>query len=126
MRRGIVPDAGGAYLLPRLVGRSEGQGVAVLRRRRERSRRRGHGPGQQGRTAADLEAARTSGPRVWPTSPTRAIALTKALVNRSLDSDRSTAFAEEAMAQDVAMTTADANEGVAAFVERRDPTYRGW
>lgn len=47
-------------------------------------------------------------------------------MNRSLDSDRATAFAEEATAQELNMGTVDANEGVAAFVERRSPTYRGW
>ena len=52
--------------------------------------------------------------------------LTKWLVNRSLDSDRATAFHDEALAQDINMTTADAQEGVASFVERRDPDYRGW
>ena len=45
---------------------------------------------------------------------------------RSLESDRATAFHEEAVAQEMNMSTVDANEGVAAFVERRDPTYRGW
>ena len=58
--------------------------------------------------------------------PTRALGLTKRLLNRSLDSDRATAFREEALAQELNMSTHDANEGVAAFVERRDPVYRGW
>jgi 2-(1,2-epoxy-1,2-dihydrophenyl)acetyl-CoA isomerase len=54
------------------------------------------------------------------------VGFTKWLVNRSLDSDRATAFAEEALAQDLNMGTHDAQEGVAAFMERRDPDYRGW
>ena len=60
------------------------------------------------------------------TGPTRSISLTKWLVNRSLESDRAGAFHDEAIAQDLNMTTADAQEGVAAFVERRDPEYHGW
>jgi 2-(1,2-epoxy-1,2-dihydrophenyl)acetyl-CoA isomerase len=60
------------------------------------------------------------------TGPTRALALTKALLNRSLDSDRTTAFADEAAAQELNMGTHDANEGIAAYVERRQPTFRGW
>ena len=59
-------------------------------------------------------------------APTRAIALTKGLVNRSLDSDRATAFREEAVAQELNMGTIDANEGVQAFIERRSATYRGF
>lgn len=59
------------------------------------------------------------------TGPTRALALTKQLVNASLDSDRTTAFAAEAAAQEINMTTDDAQEGVASFVERRSAEYRG-
>ena len=76
--------------------------------------------------ADELEAAVDEWAGRLAVAPTRALALTKALVNRSLDSDRATAFAEEANAQEMNMSTADANEGVAAFVERRSPTYRGW
>lgn len=57
--------------------------------------------------------------------PTRALALTKQLVNASLDTDRATAFAAEAAAQEINMTTRDAREGVASFVERREARYEG-
>lgn len=57
--------------------------------------------------------------------PTRALALTKQLVNASLDVDRATAFAAEAAAQEINMTTKDAREGVASFVERREARYEG-
>jgi 2-(1,2-epoxy-1,2-dihydrophenyl)acetyl-CoA isomerase len=67
--------------------------------------------------------------RTWAerlaTGPTRALALTKQLVNASLDADRATAFAAEAAAQEINMTTADANEGVASFMERRTPEFEG-
>ncbi|CAO0833391.1 2-(1,2-epoxy-1,2-dihydrophenyl)acetyl-CoA isomerase OS=Streptomyces microflavus OX=1919 GN=paaG_2 PE=3 SV=1 [Streptomyces microflavus] len=56
--------------------------------------------------------------------PTRAIALTKQLVNDSLTSDRATAFAAEAAAQEINMTTRDANEGVAPSSSGA-PEYRG-
>lgn len=57
--------------------------------------------------------------------PTRALALTKQLVNASLDADRATAFAAEAAAQEINMGTADAREGLAAFGERRDAAFPG-
>jgi 2-(1,2-epoxy-1,2-dihydrophenyl)acetyl-CoA isomerase len=57
--------------------------------------------------------------------PTRALALTKQLVNASLDTDRAAAFAAEAAAQEINMTTADAREGVRSFVERRSAEFEG-
>ena len=59
-------------------------------------------------------------------SPTRALMLSKWLLNRSLDSNRHGAFEDEAWAQEMASYTQDFQEGVAAFKERRDVQYRGW
>jgi 2-(1,2-epoxy-1,2-dihydrophenyl)acetyl-CoA isomerase len=126
VRRGLVPDGGGAYLLPRLVGVQKAKELLFFGDDLGASDAAALGlvnrvvaPDDLDKTVDDL-AGRLA------TAPTRAIALTKWLVNRSLDTDRATAFHEEAVAQELNMSTVDANEGVAAFVERRDPTYRGW
>ncbi|OEJ26390.1 enoyl-CoA hydratase [Streptomyces agglomeratus] len=125
VRRGLVPDGGGAYLLPRLVGPQRAKelmffGDSVPAAEAERL-------GLVNRVVPDAELAATA--RAWAerlaAGPTRSIALAKQLVNASLDVDRTTSFAAEAAAQEINMTTADANEGVASFVERRTPKYRG-
>ncbi|MFJ8310708.1 MULTISPECIES: enoyl-CoA hydratase/isomerase family protein [unclassified Streptomyces] len=125
VRRGLVPDGGGAYLLPRLVGPQRAKelmffGDTLRAADAERM-------GLVNRVVADAELAATA--RQWAerlaAGPTRALALTKHLVNASLDTDRTAAFAAEAWAQEINMTTQDANEGVASFVERRTPKYRG-
>ncbi|MEU5977938.1 enoyl-CoA hydratase-related protein [Streptomyces sp. NPDC047315] len=125
VRRGLVPDGGGAYLLPRLVGPQRAKelmffGDALSAADAERI-------GLVNRVVAAEELARTA--REWAErlarGPTRAIALTKQLVNASLESDRTTAFAAEATAQELNMGTRDAQEGVASFVARRTPEYRG-
>ncbi|WP_330317539.1 enoyl-CoA hydratase-related protein [Streptomyces platensis] len=125
VRRGLVPDGGGAYLLPRLIGPQRAKellffGDALSAAEAERL-------GLVNRVVPDGELAKTA--REWAdrlaAGPTRALALTKQLVNASLDADRSTAFAAEATAQEINMTTADAQEGVASFVARRRPTFRG-
>ncbi|MFD4631288.1 enoyl-CoA hydratase/isomerase family protein [Streptomyces sp. NPDC058284] len=125
VRRGLVPDGGGAYLLPRLIGPQRAKelmffGDAVSAADAERL-------GLVNRVVPADELERTA--RAWAerlaAGPTRALAMTKQLVNASLESDRATAFAAEAAAQEINMTTADANEGVAAFVARRSPSYRG-
>lgn len=125
VRRGLVPDGGGAYLLPRLVGPQRAKelmffGDAVSAAEAERL-------GLVNRVVPAGELERTA--RAWAErlaqGPTRALALTKQLVNASLDGDRAAAFAAEAAAQEINMTTADAGEGVASFVERRSPEFRG-
>ncbi len=126
VRRALVPDGGGAYLLPRLIGLQRAKELLFL------------GDDVSATEARELGLVN----RVVPTDrvtaeagaladrlaagPTRALALTKALCNRSLDSDRATAFHEEAWAQEANMGSHDAQEGVRSFVERRKPEYLGW
>jgi 2-(1,2-epoxy-1,2-dihydrophenyl)acetyl-CoA isomerase len=126
VRRGLVPDGGGAYLLPRLVGVQKAKELLFFGDDVPAEKAAELGLVNRVVPAADLDAAVDEWAGRLAVAPTRALALTKALVNRSLDSDRATAFAEEANAQELNMSTVDANEGVAAFVERRSPTYRGW
>ncbi|MET8285717.1 enoyl-CoA hydratase/isomerase family protein [Streptomyces sp. NPDC048448] len=125
VRRGLVPDGGGAYLLPRLIGPQRAKelmffGDALTARDAERL-------GLVNRVVPPEDLEKTA--REWAgrlaAGPTRALALTKQLVNASLDTDRTAAFAAEAAAQEINMTTADAKEGVASFVERRAAEYRG-
>ncbi|MER6628230.1 enoyl-CoA hydratase-related protein [Streptomyces sp. NPDC000987] len=125
VRRGLVPDGGGAYLLPRLIGPQRAKelmffGDALTAADAAHL-------GLVNRVVPDGELAATA--RAWAArlaaGPTRALALTKQLVNASLDTDRAAAFAAEAAAQEINMTTRDAQEGVRAFVERRSPDYRG-
>ena len=52
--------------------------------------------------------------------------MAKWLLNRSLDSDRRTAFDEEAWAQEMITTTVDSAEGLRSFAERRPPEFKGF
>ena len=126
VRRGLVPDGAGAYLLPRLVGLQKAKelmffGDAVSAEEAERL-----GLVNRVVPAEDLDKVAGEWAARLAVGPTRAIGLAKGLLNRSLDADRATALRDEALAQELNMTTHDANEGVDAFVERRDPIYRGW
>lgn len=126
VRRALVPDGGGAYLLPRLIGLQRAKELLFLGDDVSAADARDLGlvnrvvPTDDVATEAGALAGRLAA------GPTRALALTKSLCNRSLDADRATAFHEEAWAQEANMGSHDAQEGVQSFIERRDPDYRGW
>ncbi|MFE2468117.1 enoyl-CoA hydratase/isomerase family protein [Streptomyces mirabilis] len=125
VRRGLVPDGGGAYLLPRLIGPQRAKELMFFGDALTAADAARLGLVNRVVPADDLEKTARDWAERLATGPTRALALTKQLVNASLDTDRTTAFAAEAAAQEINMTTTDANEGVAAFTERRTPHYRG-
>jgi 2-(1,2-epoxy-1,2-dihydrophenyl)acetyl-CoA isomerase len=126
VRRGLVPDGGGAWLLPRLVGLPRAKELMLLGDALDAAEAARIGLVNRVVPAESLAAEAAALAGRLAAGPTRALSATKALLNRSLDVDRATAFREEALVQELNMTTHDANEGVAAFVERRDPDYRGW
>lgn len=124
-RRGLIPDGGGAYLLPRLVGPRKAKELFffaddVHAEEAERI-------GLVNRVVDDdaLEAAVSEWAHRLAAGPTRALAFTKRMVNASLDTDLTGAFATEAALVEVNLQTADMREGIAAFTERRDPNFTG-
>lgn len=125
VRRGLVPDGAGAYLLPRLLGPRKAKELMFFGDAVPAAEAARLGLVNKVVPADELEAAAREWAERLAQGPTRALALTKQLVNASLDGDRATALAAEATAQEINMTTADANEGVASFVERRTPKYLG-
>jgi 2-(1,2-epoxy-1,2-dihydrophenyl)acetyl-CoA isomerase len=68
--------------------------------------------------ASDLAARLAAG-------PTRALGLSKRLLNASFETDLADALEREAAAQSLATTSSDLVEGMAAFKERRDPGFTG-
>ncbi len=126
VRRGIVPDGGGAYLLPRLIGVQKTKELMFLGDKIPADEARQIGLVNRVVPADELAAATAEWAGRLAEGPTKALGLMKWLVNRSLESDRAGAFHDEALAQELAMHTTDAQEGVAAFVGRRDATYHGW
>jgi 2-(1,2-epoxy-1,2-dihydrophenyl)acetyl-CoA isomerase len=121
-----VPDAGGAYLLPRLIGLHKARELLYFGDDLSATDAERLGLVNLVVPADELEKTAMAWATRLAAGPTRSLALTKWLVNRSLDTDRTGAFADEALAQELAMGSHDANEGVKAFVERRPPEFLGW
>ena len=126
IRRGIIPDAGGAYLLPRTVGLKRakeimffGDDVPALEAERI-------GIVNRVVPRTDLDKAVAEWTDRFTNLPTRALAHVKGLLNRSFESSRLEAFEDEAVLQELNNATEDAREGMTSFVERREPDFKGW
>jgi 2-(1,2-epoxy-1,2-dihydrophenyl)acetyl-CoA isomerase len=126
VRRGIVPDAGAVYLLTRLIGPQRakelcffGDDVSAPDAERLGLVNRVVGPDQLPVLAAEWAGRLAAG-------PTPAIAMTKYLANRVLETDRATALWEESVAQELVLGSDDSREGLDAFAQRRTPAFKGW
>ena len=124
--RGIVPDTGAAYLLGRLLGPQKAKELLFFGARVTADEAVGLGLANLAVAPDAFEQTVSDWARRLAAGPTSTIALTKLLVNKSLDLGRDAALALEAVVQDVNMTTADAGEGIRAFIERRPPEFQGW
>lgn len=126
IRRGIIPDAGGCYLLPRIVGTQRAKEIMFLGDELSADDCLRLGIANRVVPGGDLSSSVSDLAGRLATGPSKAIQMTKWLVNRSFESSRQTAFEEEGYAQELIAATADMNEGIAAFMERRDTAFTGW
>jgi 2-(1,2-epoxy-1,2-dihydrophenyl)acetyl-CoA isomerase len=122
---GFTPDAGGSWLLPRLVGVPRAKDMILLGRQ------------ISGKEAADWGLIHRSAPvaEVNPVArdlvdelagaATLAVGLAKLLVYRALSSDLDAHLADEALALELASRTDDFKEGRRARAERRPPRFDG-
>jgi 2-(1,2-epoxy-1,2-dihydrophenyl)acetyl-CoA isomerase len=123
--RGIVVDAGGAYLLPRLIGLQRAKELAFLSDKLAAADAKDLGLVNRVVPADELDQVAAELLERLARAPTSALSLTKRLFNRSLDGDRAASFLAEAMAQELQSRSHDATEGITAFIERRPPRFQG-
>ena len=122
---GLIPDTGGTFYLPRLIGMQQAKALTML----------GDAIGAQ--EAVDIgliykavpdeeltQAAMALAKRLAE-MPTVAIGLTKLALNKSLTNDLEKQLGIESQVQTRATQTADFKEGVAAFLEKRKPHFKG-
>jgi 2-(1,2-epoxy-1,2-dihydrophenyl)acetyl-CoA isomerase len=126
VRRGIVPDGAGAYLLTRLVGPHGAKHLYLFGDDLSASEAKQLGLVLHVAAQAETLPMAMALAQRLAAGPTRTLGAIKRLVNHAVDVDRETALAEEAWTQEGMMTTADSQEGVQAFLQRRTPTFRGW
>ncbi|WP_206811564.1 enoyl-CoA hydratase/isomerase family protein [Paradesulfitobacterium ferrireducens] len=121
---GLVPDAGGLYYLPRLVGLHKAKelmfsgGIIEAREAERLGIVNTVVPGNELMAYAQEKAAELS------QLPMNALALIKKMLNLSLESNLDTMLELEAMAQDLCFASEDFVEGRKAFFDKRKPKFK--
>ena len=126
VRRGLIPDGGGAYLLTRLVGMHKAKELVFFGDDLGAVEAERLGIVNKVVPAAELEGTVREWATRLATGPTRTIGFAKRLLNFSADADRATSFEQEALLVETVTGTADCAEGRVSFVERRPPEFKGW
>ena len=125
-RRGLVPDAMGTWILPRLIGPMKTKELMFFADDIPADYALELGLCNKVVPSEELIPSVMEWAVRLATGPTKAHMFTKWLVNRSLDVDRRTITEEESWAVELNNGTLDAQEGVNSFRERRDPNWRGF
>ncbi|MFN8035849.1 MAG: enoyl-CoA hydratase-related protein [Acidimicrobiia bacterium] len=126
VRRGLIPDGGGTYLLPRLIGMQKAKELIFFGDDLHAADAERLGLVNKVVPAAELQSTAKEWAERLASGPTRALGFAKRLLNRSLDVDRATLFEEEAFLVELVAATDDSVEGVASFVERRPTQFKGY
>ena len=122
---GLIPDSGGTYTLPRMVGMQQAFGQMILAPKVTASEAEEKGMIWRSVPADRLQAEANELCAQLAEMPTTGIALTKAALNRSLHNDLDTQLEVEKELQAKAGLSSDTKEGIAAFLEKRVPVFTG-
>jgi 2-(1,2-epoxy-1,2-dihydrophenyl)acetyl-CoA isomerase len=122
---GVIPDSGGTFILPRIVGLHRASVMTMLAEKMTAEQAREWGLVYMVVDAPALVETALGTARYLATQPTRGLGLIKRGFNRSLGVDLETQLDYEEELQREAGATADYAEGVHAFLEKRKPVFTG-
>jgi 2-(1,2-epoxy-1,2-dihydrophenyl)acetyl-CoA isomerase len=122
---GLVPDAGGSWFLQRLLGFARAFDWMSSNRRLSAEEALAWGLVSEVIPAASFADRVAELAQDWAARPTRAVGLTKRLLEHAHTAELEAQLALEAQLQQEATGTADFGEGVQAFLEKRPPSFSG-
>ncbi len=124
-RLGLIPDTGGSWILPRLVGMARAKGLAMLGPKISAEQAQDWGMIWQCVDDEELMPTALGLARQMATQPTRGFAFTKQAFAASTTNSLDTQLDLERDLMRAAGKTHDYQEGVKAFLEKRQPEFRG-
>lgn len=122
---GLIPDSGGTYFLPRLIGWQKASALAMLGDKISAEEAERMGMIYKVLAADGFGSATLQLARQVAQMPTHGLALTKQALNTSFKNNYEQQLAVEDKLQQEAAQTADYKEGVNAFLEKRAPVFTG-
>jgi len=126
VRRGLVPDGGVAYLLPRIVGMHKAKELIFFGDELSAADMEKLGIANKVVPADQLLAVTKEWAERLAQGPTKAIGWSKKLLHDALELDRHALLEEEAMIVELNVKTNDCAEGMNSFRERRPTEFKGW
>jgi 2-(1,2-epoxy-1,2-dihydrophenyl)acetyl-CoA isomerase len=122
---GLIPDSGGTWFLPRLVGDARAMGLTLLGNKLPAEQAAAWGLIWQCVEDAELAATVDAMARQFAAAPTRGLAATKNALRRSWQNSLKEQLDVERDVQRELGRSSDYSEGVAAFTEKRTPRFTG-
>ena len=122
---GLIPDSGGTFFLPRLVGLPRATAMAMLGEKLKAKDAQAMGLIYRAEPHTKYMDDAMALAKKMATQPTRGFGLTKRAFNQSMGNDLETQLKLERDLQTELGEGYDYNEGVAAFLEKRKPVYKG-
>lgn len=122
---GLIPDSGGTFILPRLIGMARATELMFLGNKLNAQKAFDWGLIYKVCSGDDLENELNNLVNSLAEMPTYGLGLTKSLLNQSFGNDLWTQLESEELSQKAAGYSYDYNEGVSAFIEKRQPNFKG-
>jgi enoyl-CoA hydratase/carnithine racemase len=125
VRRGLSVDYGGTWLLPRLVGLHRAKQLALLGDILSATEAQAMGLVNAVVPTGEIDAFVDNWATRLAAGPPIAMAQTKKMLNESMSMSMHDALEAEAAAQTVNFGTQDTTEAMAAFLQKRAPSFKG-
>ncbi len=122
---GLIPDSGGTFFLPRLIGFQRASALMMLGDKVAASEAQNMGMIYKAVDDENFDQEMASISEKLAKMPTVGLAYTKKALNKSMHNDLVAQLALEEQLQTKAGITEDYNEGVNAFLNKRNPEFKG-